>query len=232
MTTSPLGIANRNPGNIRAANGLTWQGQTGADVNGFCIFDTPENGLRALCKNLLAYESKHGLNTVRGIIGRWAPPSENDTGAYVTVVAKALGVQPDAKIDVHSIATLVSLCTAIVRHENGQQPYTQATITAAVAIALGVPVPAPGAVLTTPTTPAPVPATTPAPVPVTTPAPTKPAPSVTKAPLPTRTEELTDVPADRLDTVVSRFKMGGASVSFSTQPNGLYRVVATYPGGK
>lgn len=57
-------------------------------------------------------------------------------------------------------------------------------------------------------------------------------PSVTKAPLPTRTEELTDVPAADLQKTVDRFKMGGATVDAYSQPNGLWRIVATYPGSK
>lgn len=224
MSKSSLGLKNFNPGNLRPG-ASPWLGQTGVDANGFCIFDTAEHGLRALCKNLLAYQDKHGLNTVRGIISRWAPESENDTAAYIAAVDKALGTGPDAAINLHTLSTLAALCVAIVTHENGQQPYTQATIIAAAATALGVPVPAQSAVLTTPAQPVPLP---PAPTvgPVAQPVPS--APSVTKAPLPTRTEELTDVPAADLETVVARFKMGGASVSFSTQPNGLYRVVAKY----
>ena len=56
--TDPLGVRNRNPANI-VAGPVTWQGQTG--VNGrFCVFDTPKDGIRALAKNLLAYQDNHG----------------------------------------------------------------------------------------------------------------------------------------------------------------------------
>ena len=41
-------------------------------------------------------------------------------------------------------------------------------------------------------------------------------------------EELTDVPPAELDRVVAQFKAGGATVTVSTQANGLYRVLATY----
>ena len=44
--------------------------------------------------NLLTYQRQHGLDTVKGILNRWAPPSENDTGAYVQTVSRALGLRP------------------------------------------------------------------------------------------------------------------------------------------
>ena len=57
------------------------------------------------------------------MIGRWAPPNENDTGAYVRAVAASVGVGADEEIDVHEFAILRPLTLAIIRHENGQQPY-------------------------------------------------------------------------------------------------------------
>ncbi len=42
------------------------------------------------------------------------------------------------------------------------------------------------------------------------------------------TETLTDIPAARLDELVAQFKAAGATVTVSTQPNGLYRLVANY----
>lgn len=120
----PRGIRNKNPGNLRP--GSPWVGALGDDGDGYLIFDTPENGIRALAKNLLTYYRRHGLDTVAGIINRWAPPSENNTGSYVRAVAAALGVPPDAKINVP--AQLEPLTVAIIRHENGLQPYSTGTI--------------------------------------------------------------------------------------------------------
>ncbi len=56
----------------------------------FCVFRSPEWGIRALVKIIQTYERKYSLDTVRGIINRWAPPVENDTGSYISQVAKAL----------------------------------------------------------------------------------------------------------------------------------------------
>ena len=66
---------------------------------------------------LLNYQRLHGLNTVRKIINRFAPPNENDTGAYVNAVSKALNVGPDEAIAVED--RLHGLVRAIIKHENG-----------------------------------------------------------------------------------------------------------------
>ena len=138
----PRGIRNNNPGNIRASDD-DWQGKVGVDDAGFVIFDTPENGARALSKTLDTYSTKHGLNTVRGIIGRWAPESENDTAAYVDRVSKQIGVGPDDTLDL-SGDTKQKLMAQIIAHENGISDAEAAPLTAA-----GL-----GAIQVTPTGPA------------------------------------------------------------------------------
>jgi hypothetical protein len=135
MSTPPRGIRNNNPGNIR--RGDKWQGMTITQGDSaFCQFETPEYGIRALGKVLMNYQSKHGLKTVRQLITRWAPPTENNTVAYVNGVAKALGVLADAEIEV--TAYLPQLVRAIIQHENGQQPYDDAIIAKGVDLALHV----------------------------------------------------------------------------------------------
>lgn len=114
----PRGLRNRNPGNIRA--GIeSWEGQTGRDADGFCTFACDEDGIRALAKLLVGYYRRHGLDTVRAIIQRYAPASENDTAAYVTSVARRLGVGAEARLRVDDPATLIALVKAMIRHENG-----------------------------------------------------------------------------------------------------------------
>ena len=131
------GERNRNPGNLDRTT-IKWQGMS-PDQSGdsrFVVFNTPEDGIRALAKVLLSYYRKHGLNTVRGIIDRWAPPVENDTGAYVAHVAKQLSVAPDAVIDPPKPEVLEVLTIAIITHENGRCIYDDATIVRAVDNAL------------------------------------------------------------------------------------------------
>ena len=133
--TAPRGIRNNNPGNIERGP-RKWQGEIIGDDPRFATFETPEAGIRALAKNLLTYHEKHGLNTVDGIIGRWAPANENATAAYAAAVAKELGVGVGDQLDLRNPDTLSKLTTAIIRYENGQQPYKPETIRAGVDAAL------------------------------------------------------------------------------------------------
>lgn len=139
----PRGLADNNPGNLRAMPGATWLGQTGADAHGFVLFDTAEHGLRALARTLLEYYFRHGLDTVRGIIARWAPPADgNDTEAYIADVAGRLGAGADASLDLADPTLLAVFVAAIVRHEQGEQPFPPDLIAAAVAAAMPVEPPA------------------------------------------------------------------------------------------
>lgn len=103
-----LGMQNNNPGNLRPVGATT----------GFQKFDTPEAGLAALDQNLLAY-GKRGIDTLEGVIKRWAPNNENDTGAYIQSVAKRLNLQPNQKIDLANPYVRHALGTAIMLQENG-----------------------------------------------------------------------------------------------------------------
>jgi hypothetical protein len=134
----PLGIRSNNPGNLRYT-GDAWRGLMGVNEKGFCIFDSPSNGIRALGIVLRNYDRKYHLDTVRMIINRYAPATENDTGAYIRHVSAVLGVQPDQRIDVHDRETLARLVRAIVQHENGvRNPYMPSIIMAGVDAALAV----------------------------------------------------------------------------------------------
>lgn len=133
---APRGVRNNNPGNV-VKGSTQWEGEvTGSDPK-YATFATPEAGIRAMGKTLLAYQDKHGLNTVGAIVSRWAPATENDTGAYASAVAKELGVKPDAQINLRDSATLNNLTKAMIRYENGKQPYTEQQIALGLAAASG-----------------------------------------------------------------------------------------------
>jgi hypothetical protein len=130
---TPRGIRDNNPGNIRLSS-TVWQGQSAQQTDVvFVQFDTPEYGIRALSHILDSYSNKHGLHTVASIINRYAPPVENQTGAYVQAVANAAGVAPDAVISVANYKP--ALIAGIIQHENGQQPYTAQQIQAGIYLA-------------------------------------------------------------------------------------------------
>lgn len=132
--TVPRGIRNANPGNIRHSRTL-WQGEAAQQPDtDFVTFAAPEFGIRAMAKILRTYQT-NGLNTVRKIISRWAPPNENDTPAYVASVAQAVGVNADTPIDLSNDQLMAAIIKAIIRHENGQQPYGDAVVMKGVGLA-------------------------------------------------------------------------------------------------
>ncbi len=131
---APRGIRNNNPGNVMKTD-RPWQGEVLGNDPRYASFETPEAGIRAMVKTLTTYGEKYGLNTVQGIVARWAPATENDTGSYIRTVAAQLGVKPDQPLDLKNRATMSGLVQAIIKHENGQQPYTEQQIARGVAAA-------------------------------------------------------------------------------------------------
>lgn len=130
-----LGIRNNNPGNLRDS-GDAWLGMTGTDDRGFVRFDSPEMGLRAMARNLMNQPRLHGLDTVNEIVGKYAPPNENDTNNYAQAVARQLGVSPDARLDLGDRQQLARLMAAMIRMEVGGNPYTPEQLQMAAALAM------------------------------------------------------------------------------------------------
>ena len=93
------GIRNNNPGNIR--HGIDWDGldEDQSKDEEFSQFSTPEYGIRAMFKILKTYDNKYNLNTIEGIINRWAPPIENDTESYIDFVSSKVGKDRSEVLD-------------------------------------------------------------------------------------------------------------------------------------
>ena len=106
------GERNNNPLNIRKVAGQHWRGEAlpqrgnrllGAERLGsasdggqggegaFCCFESMAYGIRAAFCLLRTYRNKYKANCICDIITRWAPPSENDTPAYIRNVCKLTG---------------------------------------------------------------------------------------------------------------------------------------------
>ena len=133
MSDLPRGIRLHNPGNIR--KGDRWKGlDTPSDDGSFCRFKSAPYGIRALAVVLETYQDRRlaadgsAIDTVREVVERWAPPVENDTESYIHSVRQATGFKPGQHIDVHDFDTAMALCKAIIRHENGSQPYSDAEL--------------------------------------------------------------------------------------------------------
>lgn len=115
----PRGIRMNNPGNIDR-NGTAWKGMsTMQDDPRFCRFDEPRWGIRAMVRTIYTYFEKYHVSTIRGIISRWAPPSENNTESYIQHVSELSGIGPDDHIELPDDELMVNICKGITRHENG-----------------------------------------------------------------------------------------------------------------
>jgi len=127
--TAPRGIRNNNPGNL---NYVGQQGATKEEGAGgrFAVFGSADEGLSALAKQLRLY-GQRGVKTIEGIISKFAPPSENNTKAYISNVSKSLGVGANQELDLTNPETLSKLMDAIIRIENGRNPYTKTQVSAA-----------------------------------------------------------------------------------------------------
>lgn len=133
--SAPRGIRNNNPGNLQFA------GQAGATLEShpqarFARFRTPEEGLAALSRQLQLY-GQRGINTTRAIIEKYAPPKENNTASYIRSVSGALGVGAGDVLDTSDPRVLQNLMGAIIRIENGRNPYSSEQIAAASGVRAG-----------------------------------------------------------------------------------------------
>lgn len=130
IKNAPRGIRNNNPGNIEFNPRNKWKGLNPNSQKidkRFCVFITPEWGIRALMRLIRNYK----LETINKIINRWAPSFENDTSAYAQHVAKVVGVGVNDKIDCYNKTTLINITKGIIIHENGFNPYPEEVIESA-----------------------------------------------------------------------------------------------------
>lgn len=138
----PRGIRNNNPGNIKF-DGTAWQGLASPRHDGtFCRFKSAAFGLRAMIRILITYQDKRravdgsAIDTVREIIERWAPPSDNNpTESYIQKICKDLQIEEDEIIDIHNYEVARPLLQGIVEFENGYNPYKNRQYDKALALA-------------------------------------------------------------------------------------------------
>ncbi len=125
----PRGLRNNNPGNIRQWAGAGSDGQ-------FAVFKSPDEGISAAVNNIRAYINKHGIDTIRGIISRWAPSSDgNNTDAYIQHVSQRTHIDPDAHISPNDAESIGRIVDAITMSENsGLNPWREKDYSIAKAI--------------------------------------------------------------------------------------------------
>ena len=118
------GLRNNNPLNIRHSTDQ-WQGARAQQTDpSFVQFESMAYGYRAAWKVLETYWhhfTNHGLAfNVRSIIGRWAPPKENDTESYIRTVLLITGLgglenlpQPSRRNDEERLMRLIGAMTCV-----------------------------------------------------------------------------------------------------------------------
>ncbi|EMN8048059.1 hypothetical protein ACNC1L_001148 [Escherichia coli] len=124
-----IGFRNNNPGNLRVAANAT--GKNG----GFSTFANDADGRTAMARQLMLYGDR-GNNTLDGIIHTYAPQSENNTRAYIDSVSKATGYGAKEQVNLHDPETLKTIMAAMIKHENGAQPYTEEQLLNAIQTAI------------------------------------------------------------------------------------------------
>jgi len=123
------GLRNHNPGNVRAAPNAV--GNDGS----FPQFGSDADGLAAMARQLMLYGDR-GNNSISGILHTYAPTKENITSAYIDDVSRATGYQAQDRVNLHDPAVLRNLMSAMIKHENGTQPFSRDQLDAGVSSAI------------------------------------------------------------------------------------------------
>ena len=115
----PRGIRNNNPLNIRIGN--VWLGEVAQPTDReFEQFVSMAYGIRAAFVLLRRYIRHYKLTTIREIVSRWAPSSENATSIYIANVAKWVGISADQPMKYEDEVTMAKLLLAMAHQETGQ----------------------------------------------------------------------------------------------------------------
>lgn len=113
------GTDNCNPGNISRSR-VRYKGEKHPSTDAaFKQFESMEWGYRAMFVLLDTYRLRYGLDTLRRMITRYAPPEENHTAIYIDFVADLTGIGADEVIDTRSAKTMIPIVAAMSQMENG-----------------------------------------------------------------------------------------------------------------
>ena len=91
-------------------------GMTGT-CKGFVEFETREHGIRAWLVLMRNYRHKYGCRTIRQIVSRFAPPSENNTERYIRYCCQVVVVGDGT--DISQDIMYAMLGVAMARMETG-----------------------------------------------------------------------------------------------------------------
>lgn len=121
----PRGIRNNNPLNIRIGNKWIGEVKNPTDTE-FEQFTSMVFGLRAGFVLIRRYIERYHFRTIREIVSRWAPASENNTERYIVQVCYFTGMQADTILSFWDKSSMCKLVYAMVQVECGKRlPYEQ-----------------------------------------------------------------------------------------------------------
>lgn len=103
-------LAHNNPGAVTVGKGEAW----GA-------YASLHDGYKAIMDRIQSYHRDRNKRTPAQIMAVYAPPSENNTRAYIEFVRKQTGLDPEKEIDPKDPATLVAMTRAILGYEFSQK---------------------------------------------------------------------------------------------------------------
>lgn len=113
------GLRNCNPGNIRHSK-VRYRGEKSVSTDSaFKQFESLEAGYRAMFVLLHTYKVRGYGATIAEMIARYAPPSENNTEAYISRVVSSSKVGRDEVLDTLNPEQMVPIVCAMSAVENG-----------------------------------------------------------------------------------------------------------------
>ena len=113
------GLTNCNPGNIRQSK-TRYKGERYPSRDSeFKEFESMAYGYRAMFVLLDTYSRRYGLCTIRQMLNRYAPPSENFTEGYIRFVSEKTGIAPDEIVNSRAARDMVPIGAEMSQIENG-----------------------------------------------------------------------------------------------------------------
>jgi hypothetical protein len=88
----------------------------------FKEFQSMAHGYRAMFVLVDSYRRRYGLNTIRTMINRYAPPSENFTDGYIRFITSCTGISADEPLDTQCASDMIPVVAAMSKIENGVSP--------------------------------------------------------------------------------------------------------------
>lgn len=112
------GIRNNNPGNLNFARQQGASKESGANGR-FAIFNSMQEGIAALERQIAINVNKHGLNTLAKFVHSYAPAGDkNNESAYIKALQKETGLGANDNIDLSNKKIASGIRNGIIAHEN------------------------------------------------------------------------------------------------------------------